>query len=83
MQAQDYASKTTADVNDPKYSKEQAKIKSSMKKLDHIMKKKLEISKPDQKDLWIQGLYRIYYNLNLGKEFEEIDKLMNNISIIY
>ena len=32
--------------------------------------------KPDQKDLWLQGLYRVYYNLNMGPEFEEIDKMM-------
>ena len=32
--------------------------------------------KPDQQDLWLQGLYRVYYNLNMGPEFEEIDKLM-------
>ena len=32
--------------------------------------------KPDQQDLWLQGLYRVYYNLNMGPEFEEIDKMM-------
>ena len=32
--------------------------------------------KPDQKDLWLQGLYRVYYNLNMGPEFEEIEKMM-------
>jgi tetratricopeptide (TPR) repeat protein len=77
LQAQDYASKTTADVNDPKYSKEQAKIKKFYEEARPYYEKARDL-KPDQKDLWIQGLYRIYYNLNLGKEFEEIDKLMNN-----
>ena len=32
--------------------------------------------KPDQKDLWLNGLYRVYYNLQMGPEFEEIEKLM-------
>ncbi len=33
--------------------------------------------KPDQKDLWLNGLYRVYYNLQMGPEYEEIEKLMN------
>ena len=31
---------------------------------------------PDDKQRWAPALYRIYLNLNLGKQFEEIDKLM-------
>ncbi|WP_321480287.1 tetratricopeptide repeat protein [uncultured Bacteroides sp.] len=75
LQAQDYANKTTADINDPKYKKEQAAIKKFYEEARPYYEKAREL-KPDQKDLWIQGLYRIYYNLNLGPQFEEIDKLM-------
>ena len=32
--------------------------------------------KPDQKDLWLNGLYRVYYNLQMGPEFDAIEKLM-------
>lgn len=31
---------------------------------------------PDEKGLWGLPLYTIYLNLNMGKEFEEIDKLL-------
>ena len=31
---------------------------------------------PDDRKRWAPALYRIYLNLNLGKQFEEIDKLM-------
>ena len=31
---------------------------------------------PDDQQRWAPALYRIYLNLNLGKQFEEIDKLM-------
>ena len=31
---------------------------------------------PAEKDKWVAGLYRIYLNLNMGKQFNEIDKLM-------
>lgn len=32
---------------------------------------------PDQKKMWAPALYRIYLNLNMGKQFEEIDKIIN------
>lgn len=32
---------------------------------------------PDEKKKWGMPLYRIYLNLNMGKKFEEIDKLLN------
>lgn len=31
---------------------------------------------PDKPECWASALYRIYLNLNMGKEFDEIDKLM-------
>jgi predicted Zn-dependent protease len=31
---------------------------------------------PDDQKRWAPGLYRIYLNLNMGKQFDEIDKLM-------
>jgi len=31
---------------------------------------------PDDKKRWAPALYRIYLNLNMGKQFEEIDRLM-------
>ncbi|MBQ7635331.1 MAG: hypothetical protein IJS89_07160 [Bacteroidaceae bacterium] len=31
---------------------------------------------PDEPDLWAPLLYKIYLNLNLGKEFEEIERLL-------
>lgn len=33
---------------------------------------------PDKQEKWALPLYTIYLNLNKGKEFEEIDKLMRN-----
>jgi tetratricopeptide (TPR) repeat protein len=31
---------------------------------------------PDEKDRWASALYRIYFNLNMGKQFDEIDKIL-------
>ena len=32
---------------------------------------------PEKKQRWMSPLYTIYLNLNMGKEFDEIDKLIN------
>lgn len=34
-------------------------------------------SDPDVKNAWTNGLYTCYYMLNMGKEFEEIEKILN------
>ena len=31
---------------------------------------------PDEKNKWAPVLYRIYLNLNMGKQFDEIDRLL-------
>ena len=75
MKAQDYADKATTDINDPKYAEAQATVKKFYEEAKPFYEKARAL-KPDQKDLWLQGLYRVYYNLNMGPEFEEIDKMM-------
>lgn len=75
QKAQDFADKTTADMGDPKYAADQAKIKEFYEQARPYYEKARDL-KPDQKELWAQGLYRVYYNLNLGKEFEEIEKVL-------
>ncbi len=32
---------------------------------------------PDDKEMWVSPLYNIYLNLNMGDEFEEIDRIIN------
>lgn len=76
MKAQDFGDKAPTDINDPKYAEAQATIKKFYEAAKPYYEKAREL-KPDQKDLWLQGLYRVYYNLNMGPEFEEIEKLMN------
>lgn len=75
MKAQDYADKATTDINDPKYAEAQAVVKKFYEDAKPYYEKARDLE-PDQKDLWLQGLYRVYYNLNMGPEFEEIDKMM-------
>ncbi len=32
---------------------------------------------PDQKEKWAHALYNVYLNLNMGKQFAEVDRLLN------
>jgi tetratricopeptide (TPR) repeat protein len=75
MKAQEYADKSTTDINDPKYAEAQAVIKKFYEEAKPCYEKAREL-KPDVSDLWLQGLYRVYYNLHMGPQFEEIDKMM-------
>ena len=75
LQAQDFSEKASADVNDPKYKEDQATLKAFYEKAKPCYEKAREL-KPDQKDLWMNGLYRVYYNLDMGPEFEEIEKMV-------
>lgn len=38
---------------------------------------KYRVLAPREKDKWGPALYRIYLNLNMGRQFEEIDKIVN------
>lgn len=75
QQGLDYADKVVVDISDPKFVGEQAKVKKFYEDARPYYEKAREL-KPEQKDLWLNGLYTIYYKLNLGKEYEEIEKLM-------
>ena len=33
---------------------------------------------PDDKRRWAPALYRVYLNLNKGKQFDEIDRILRN-----
>jgi len=75
LQAQDFSEIATTDVNDSKYKADQVTLRAFYEKARPNYEKAREL-KPDQKELWLNGLYRVYYNLQLGSEFEEIEKLM-------
>lgn len=76
MQAQEISNESTVDINDPKYAAAQANVKKKYEEAKPYYEKARAL-KPDQKELWAPGLYRVYYNLNMGPEFEEIEKLQN------
>jgi tetratricopeptide (TPR) repeat protein len=77
QQGLEYGEKATSDLNDPNYQAEQDKIKKFYEEARPYYEKAREL-KPDSRNLWLNGLYTIYYKLNLGAEFQEIEALMNN-----
>lgn len=75
QKAQDFSAKAESDVTNPKYAEDQATLKGFYEQARPYYEKVRELY-PEQKNLWLQGLYRVYYNLNMGPEFEEIEGLM-------
>ena len=42
---------------------------------------KYRVMAPGSQDKWAPALYRIYFNLNMGKQFDEIDKILKKQKI--
>jgi len=73
-QAIDYESNLKIEFNDPKYKGEQVKIKKFYEDAKPYYEKAREL-KPDSKELWLSGLYSVYYKLGIGgPEFDELAK---------
>lgn len=77
LQAQDFSQEAVTDINDPRYSVDQAQLKSYYEKALPYYEKAREL-KPNTKSLWLNGLHRVYYNLNMGEKFKEVDALVNS-----
>lgn len=73
--AQALADKSTIDINSSEYRNANEEILKFYKEAMPFYEKARTI-KPEQKDLWLNGLYKIYYYLKMEVEFEEIDKLI-------
>jgi tetratricopeptide (TPR) repeat protein len=75
MKAQDLSDKLSTNVNSPNFKKDQESIKALYEKAKPNYEKARQL-KPDSKDLWGQGLYRVYYYLKMGPQFEEMEKII-------
>ena len=76
LQAQDFSVEAVTDIKDPRYPFDQAQLKSYYEHALPYYEKARQL-KPDDHSLWLNGLYRVYYNLNMGEQFNEIDRLIN------
>jgi predicted Zn-dependent protease len=57
-------------------SKKKRKAVNALYEKSRPYMEKYREMQPDQQSKWLAPLYAIYLNLNMGKEFEEIDKLV-------
>lgn len=55
--------------------RDKKQVKATYQKARHYMERYRQLA-PDQKQKWGPALYRIYLNLNMGKQFDEIDRLL-------
>lgn len=75
QRAIDFGEKACTDLANPQYKKDQETIKGYYKEALPYYEKVRQL-KPDDKSLWLNGLYTIYYKLNMEKEFKEMEALM-------
>ena len=71
LQAQDYSSTATTDINDPAYQESQEKLKGFYLEAKKYYERARELS-PEQKNLWMQGLSQVYDVLAMGAEYEAL-----------
>ena len=64
------------DVNHPDYFEAKLLVQEYYRQARPCMEKVRQLQ-PDNQERWGPPLYRIYLHLNLGDEFNEIDKLLN------
>ncbi len=78
IQAQEILDSVPADldINSQQYKKAGAEAEVLYKEALPFYEKAREL-KPDEKNLWAQGLYLIYYKLNMADKFEEIEAYIN------
>lgn len=65
------------DARDPKYAADRSHVRELYQQARPCIEKVRELQ-PDNQDRWAAPLYRIYLNLNLGEQFSEIEKLLQN-----
>ncbi len=73
-----YISMAVALDNAQGTSTHKSEILNDYKKARKYMERYRELA-PDEKEKWAPALYRIYFNLNLGKQFDEIDKIVKSL----
>lgn len=55
--------------------RQKKQLRKVYQKARHYMERYRQLA-PDDKQRWAPALYRIYLNLNLGRQFDEIDRLL-------
>lgn len=75
IQAQEFSEKATTDINDPKYNEDQETLRNFYVLAKPCYEDCRKVA-PERKELWLSGLQRVYYLLNMEKELQEIESMM-------
>jgi len=77
LMAQDFSENATMDMDSPQYNEDQKKLREFYKNAQEPYEKARQL-KPEERNLWLNGLYTVYYNLNMQDKFKEMEDIMNN-----
>lgn len=66
------------DLKNPKCVEDRNRIMTLYEQARSCMEKVRQLQ-PDKPERWASGLYRIYLNLNMGKEFDEVDAILKSM----
>lgn len=73
-----YSEEACTDINDPQSKRDREIIRSLYLLAKQPMEQVRKLA-PDDKARWAAPLYRIYLNLNMGNEFDEMDRILKEI----
>ena len=73
-----YAEEASTDITDPRFKIDQEKIRNLYLLAKEPMEMVRKLS-PNTPERWAAPLYRIYLHLNMGDEFDEMDKILNKL----
>ena len=65
-------------INSTTYRQAKDKLKKYYQNAQTYLEK-YRLIMPEEKEKWAPLLYRVYLNLNLGKQFEEVDQILQEI----
>ena len=75
--ARDYQDKIPSNLSNAQYKKELEVVKKFYREAKPYYETVRKLA-PEKQSMWLNGLYSIYYMLNMGEELKEIETLMNN-----
>lgn len=75
MQAQIYEDTASTNIDNPRFQEDRRRILDTYREALTCYEK-LRVMAPEDKSLWVSALYTIYFKLNMGKQFQEIEKIM-------
>ena len=73
-----YAEKACTDLTNPQCQRDQEVVRSLYLLAKQPMERVRQLA-PQDIERWAPALYRIYLHLNMGKEFDEMDRLLKNV----